>query len=439
MTDYSIDDEERLAWEAYAPEAERQKAEEIERDRYVATDDDYRQPYDDSDSYDVVPEYDEPPEPYESEPDGPMSDYEPLEAVQMNDWSDDDVPKREWYWDGMFPLYQVGILSAEGGTGKSLLGSQAAAVTALRRETFLGRDIMGGPVIYLGAEDDENEFKRRFHDIARSEGVSRGEIKGLHLIPMADKDPLLSEPDKKGQMQPTATWHRLVETVRRVRPVALWLDTAADLFGGDEIKRVQVRQFVAMLRTLAIAQRVTIVLLYHPSQSGIESGTGKSGSTAWFNSVRSAVFMTEEKDDSGNLRRIRNTKSNYGKKGKGFVVKWQRGVFVLHDENAPPTPEETERRGDAEREVLKRLDEFWREKGHLAFNTPYIPEYRAANELYAMRPTTFTAVDFKTAVSRLTGDKLDIKTTKGPNGRDRKFLVLREVDSEHSRRNGEDI
>lgn len=438
MTNSTINEEERLAWEAYAPERQRLELEEIHRERYEATEDDYRQPYDDSDRYDFVPEYDEKPAPDEYDSDVPTSDFEPLESVQMKDWNDDDVPKREWYWDGMFPLYQVGILSAEGGTGKSLLGSQAAAVTALRRKTFLGRDVMGGPVIYLGAEDDENEFKRRFHDIARSEGVARGEINGLHLIPMADKDPLLSEPDKKGQMQPTETWHRLVETVKRVRPVALWLDTAADLFGGDEIKRVQVRQFVAMLRTLAIAQRVTVVLLYHPSQSGIESGTGKSGSTAWFNSVRAAVFMTEEKDESGNLRRIRNTKSNYGKKGKGFVVKWQRGVFVLHDENAPPTPEEKKRRGDAEREVLTRLDEFWRGKGHLAFNTPYIPEYRAANELHAMRPTSFTEGDFKSAVSRLTGDKLDIKTVKGPNGRERKFLVLRETDSEYSHRYGDD-
>ena len=54
------------------------------------------------------------------------------------------------------------------------------------------------------------------------------------------------------------------------------LDTLADLFGGDEIKKVHARQFISMLRGLAIEFNVTVLLLSHPSQAGMSSGSGMS-------------------------------------------------------------------------------------------------------------------------------------------------------------------
>ena len=86
--------------------------------------------------------------------------------------------------------------------------------------------------------------------------------------------------------------------IEKRRPSLLILDTLADLFGGDEIKRPHSRQFIGLLRGLAIEFRLTIDLLSHPSQSGMASGAGASGSTAWSNSVRSRLYL-ERRSASG--------------------------------------------------------------------------------------------------------------------------------------------
>ena len=52
------------------------------------------------------------------------------------------------------------------------------------------------------------------------------------------------------------------------------------MLAGNEIDRSQVRQFVGLMRKLAIAANGSVVLLAHPSLAGISSGTGLSGSTA---------------------------------------------------------------------------------------------------------------------------------------------------------------
>jgi len=116
------------------------------------------------------------------------------------------------------------------------------------------------------------------------------DLADFRLIPMADRDDaLLSVPDKAGVMQPTANMASLIEKLTGFRPGFLVLDTSADLFSGDEIKRNHERQFIAMLRKPAIELDMAVLLLSHPSIQGMQSGTGSSGSTATNNSVRSRL------------------------------------------------------------------------------------------------------------------------------------------------------
>lgn len=122
---------------------------------------------------------------------------------------------------------------------------------------------------------------------------------------------------------------------RTFRPRLIVLDTAADLYGGDEIKRGQVRQFIGMLRKLAIEIDCAIVLLAHPSVQGMQSGTGLSGSTGWGNSVRSRLYLTADKDDA-NLRVLTNKKANYGKVGGELRFRYLEGAFVLDDGKPSP-------------------------------------------------------------------------------------------------------
>jgi RecA-family ATPase len=143
------------------------------------------------------------------------------------------------------------------------------------------------------------------------------------------------------------------------------LDNSADIFGGDENDRAQVRQFIGMLRGLAIRANAGVVLTSHPSLTGQQSGTGLSGSTAWHASVRSRLYMkravtAKDEEPDPSLRMIEVMKSNYGPVGEIINIRWKDGVFV------PVTSMSSLDRVAAERAAddlfLKLLDR-WQQQG----------------------------------------------------------------------------
>lgn len=246
-----------------------------------------------------------------------------------------DVPEREWHVENYIPKDTVTILSGDGAVGKSTLAAQLLASTVLNCE-WLGLPVESGPVLYVAAEDSLDELHRRFATILEDMRATFAQLvgRGLHLVPLADcEDALLAVPDRGGNLQPTLRMKALEKRIEQVRPVLVVLDTRADLFGGDEIKRAHARQFIGMLRALAIRHRCTIVLLDHPSQAGMSTGTGTSGSTAWNNSVRSRLYFERVKGEDGSdpdpdLRRLAVMKANYAQSGLEMRVRWQHGVFV---------------------------------------------------------------------------------------------------------------
>ena len=111
----------------------------------------------------------------------------------------------------------------------------------------------------------------------------------------------------------------------------------ADTFGGNENDRAQVRQFVGLLRKLAMTADGAVVLLSHPSLTGINSGSGLSGSTGWHNSVRARMYLhsttpTEGEQPDNDLREIEFKKNNYGPKGHGIVLRYKNGLFLPEPE-----------------------------------------------------------------------------------------------------------
>jgi RecA-family ATPase len=117
------------------------------------------------------------------------------------------------------------------------------------------------------------------------------------------------------------------------------LDSLADVYAGNEIVRSEARQFIGLLRGLAIRNGLTVVLLSHPSVAGIQSGSGTSGSTAWSNSVRSRLALERIKNDQGkeiepDRRLLKIMRSNYGPADKVMRLSWVTGVWELDGPNA---------------------------------------------------------------------------------------------------------
>jgi RecA-family ATPase len=185
------------------------------------------------------------------------------------------------------------------------------------------------------------------------------DLGALAIVSLDGEDAVLSAPDRSGQMAATRVFKRLRETVLRLGPSLLVLDTLADLFGGDEIKRTHTRQFIGLLRGLIRETGVTIVLLAHPSLSGMASGSGTSGSTAWNNSVRSRLYLKrslgrdgEEKD--ADIRTLTTMKANRAKIGDEITVRYRSGVFLR--EAAASAEVVASRESKADETFLKLLD-----------------------------------------------------------------------------------
>jgi RecA-family ATPase len=245
----------------------------------------------------------------------------------------DAVPPREWGLRDLFPRRNVALLSGEGAAGKTLLLLQLGVAHALGRD-WIGTLPEPGPFLYFGAEDETDEIHRRLADILKHYGADFPDLKGnLHLLTFAGEDAVLGHADHTGLVKPTPLFERLMKAAIEIKPVLIGIDTSADVFAGSENDRAQVRQFVGLLRKMSIAANAYIVVNSHPSLTGINSGSGLSGSTGWHNSVRARAYLTTIKTDKGeepdpDLRTLEFKKNNYGPIAKSIALRWERGVYV---------------------------------------------------------------------------------------------------------------
>ena len=206
------------------------------------------------------------------------------------------------------------------------------------------------------------------------------------------------------------------------------LDALHDYFAGNESVRVQVRQFVSLLRSLAIDIDGAVVLCAHPSLSGLLSGSGTSGSTAWNNAVRSRLYLThppveDEIEPDPDKRVLKVMKANYSRTGEGYPLRYERGVFVRQEQ--PDGMLGTITRRSVEHAFLDGLRALLG-KGHE-------PSFKIeARSLYAPKlmrgwPQVegFGVKDLAQAMDRLmgSGDIVLAESTEGPPSRHRTIIV----------------
>jgi RecA-family ATPase len=257
----------------------------------------------------------------------------PLDFIDIRQWCEHPPPQREWAVFNRFPLRQVALLSGEGAIGKSIVLMQLCAAHALGRD-WLDAMPEPGPTIYIGCEDEADELHRRMVGVMAYYGAPMSDLTGrFYAISLAGQDTILASPSRSGIIQPTPLFARLQEAACDIKPKLIGLDTAADIFGGQENDRAQVRQFITLLRGMAIRANSTILICSHPSITGINTGTGLSGSTGWHNSVRARAYRHAVKTQAGEepdpeLRELEFMKNNYGPIAERILLRWKGGVFV---------------------------------------------------------------------------------------------------------------
>jgi RecA-family ATPase len=342
-----------------------------------------------------------------------------LEVVSAASFAGQPIPRQRWLVPDLIPAGNVTILSGDGATGKSLLGLQLAVATATAGE-WIGAAPEPGKVLFVSAEDEIEEIHRRLAKI--KPGLS--ELEDLSIVNMAGKDAVLAAPEgRDGLLHATPTFAALHKLIATHRPSLLILDTLADLFGGDEIKKVHARQFIGLLRGLAIDFEVTILLLAHPSQQGMSSGEGTSGNTAWNNSVRSRLYLERRKardgaEDDTDIRTLTTKKSNRAAVGSHIVVRYCDGKFVR--ENDAARVDERER--EAERVFIALLRQFEIEGRNVSHQTcsTYAPKQFAEHP----NANKISKAAFKKAMDQLLARGKIRIDENGPPARRRSRIAL---------------
>jgi RecA-family ATPase len=259
----------------------------------------------------------------------------PLPFISVVDWQDQPVPARRWLVPDRIPMAKVSLLTGNGAIGKTTVALQLAAAT-VRGTDWLGGVIdEPGPAMFISSEEDAEELHHRVNAVAGHFGITCRDLAGLHLHSTVEDDntnganTVLATVDRSGVVQPQPLFLRLQAAACSIRPKLIVIESAADLFAGDESKRPQVAQFIWLLKRLAIKTDAAVLLLAHPSLTGMNTGTGLSGSTQWHNGPRARMYLdASDNQDDPTLRVLKVMKNNYGPPGEQIKLRWQAGVFV---------------------------------------------------------------------------------------------------------------
>jgi AAA domain len=356
-------------------------------------------------------------------PQGALPTDTPLPEVDPRDWQGKPVPTRKWFVEGWIPDRTVTNLSGDGGSGKTEILLQLIAASSLQTQWF-GKDVSPGPCLYYGAEDEFDELHIRLETIMRRAGRELSDLDGVKLISMAGLDAVLAEPDRNKNLSPTAIYKKLVSRAVALRPKLIVIDPSADVFGGDEINRAQVRKFVSMLRALAIEIDCAVLLSSHPSIAGMVSGTGTSGSTGWNNSVRSRLYL---KVTSPDTRTLELMKINSGKTGEKVEMRWRDGIYVVDDGGDPTVENLVNAKTD---KLFLELLAIFTEQGQnvgVATGTSYAPAKMAKHP----KAKGYSKDQLAASMQRLLDAKQIKVLTEGSPKRQRKRLVVTDPPTMH--------
>jgi RecA-family ATPase len=356
---------------------------------------------------------------------GNAAAIEPLPFTDVGVWQGQPVPPQEWLVPNRIPHENVTLLGGDGGVGKTLIALQLC-VGAVCTGDWLGAIVEPGPAIFYTGEEAEKELHRRLAAILTSRGLDFANIAGrFHPHCRPADDPMLAYADRNGVMVPTPTFLRLEQAVLDLRPRLVCIEAAGDTFGGDENKRPQVRSFIGMLRGLSIRGQTAVVLLQHPSMSGLASGTGTSGSTHWNNSVRSRIYLSTVKTDADaepapDLRKLEVMKSNYGPRGEIIKLRWKDGVFIV--EGGTSTLDKIANDAKVDETFLRLAGRLLDQHQQISPNNG--PTYAPAKLARHPEAKGITGAEFARAMQRLLDDDKIHIVESGPPSKRRSSLGL---------------
>ena len=244
---------------------------------------------------------------------GELIPVELLQTVRIDDVLTQLPPAPSFVWDCYVPRKEVTLFSGHGSVGKSWIALMLAVSGALGRPLF-GREVQRSKTIFVSLEDDSDVVRYRLSVICLKWAVSTSSLDGWLWMVDGTQSPELYISIIRNKGELTATYQQLSQKVKEFDAGLVIVDNASDAYGGDEIQRKTVREFIRSLAKIAKSTNGAFVLLAHVDKDTAKgkfiNAEGYSGSTAWHNSARSRLLLKRDKDGTLTLEHQKGNHSN---------------------------------------------------------------------------------------------------------------------------------
>ena len=294
----------------------------------------------------------------------------PAKLITPAAWPNEAPPPVDWLLTGRIPRGDVTTLHGDGGAGKTDIALRLAANVARGASDWFAHDIAVGKVLFVSGEEPERELRRRMWQHCQRDGYSLDMLaENFRLwIPDEIHDAAMAVAERHTNiMRPTRVMQEIAAAILSLAPILVVVDNVAATFAGNQNDRVSVRSYVNLWRQIAHGpSKPAVLLLDHPSLSGLTSNTGRGGNMDWRNAVRSALYLRPAEDkleaDRG-IRILETMKSNYGPPGNPLRLVWAEGGLQL--EHAPSSHHRAAKEQQCEEIFLRLLDKRNAQGGHV--------------------------------------------------------------------------
>jgi hypothetical protein len=181
------------------------------------------------------------------------------------------------FTDGL-TIGTLGVLAAEGGTGKSFLSLQIALSVVFGTEIVAGfKPAKRGAVLCCYGEDDEHVVSKRLLAICNASGIQPGEvddaIRSKQLVIIAGRSGTLLHFDKNGKASHTADYQTLAKTCTDEKYRLVIIDPLIAWAGlPNENDNAGMQLAAETLIALSRASAGAVLALHHANKQGTKSG-----------------------------------------------------------------------------------------------------------------------------------------------------------------------
>ena len=260
----------------------------------------------------------------------------PWTEVNINDLFTNPSLPTPFIVESLLPCGVVTLLTAHGGTGKSMLALQLAVCVAMGFP-FMNKQTIPSKVLFFSAEDATQVIRCRLEWICRDKNIDPVILAEKLCIIDSTMNPGLYITQYKGNAL-VQGYDALYSKSVAYGAGLVVIDNASDTFDANENERARVREFIRLLTQLAKSQRAAVILLAHIDKDTAKWGSVESysGSTAWHNSVRSRLFLSIDKESQ--ILSLAQQKSNLGQLASTiYLRRGDKGILYFFD--TPSTEE----------------------------------------------------------------------------------------------------